>query len=39
MDKALEDEGWAQSVNLKTDDFKEAVRAFLQKDQPKFTGR
>lgn len=39
MDKALEDEGWAQTVNLKTDDFKEAVRAFLQKDQPKFTGR
>ena len=39
MDKALEDEGWAQSVNLKTDDFKEAVRAFLQKDTPKFTGR
>ena len=39
MDKALEDEAWAQSVNLKTDDFKEAVRAFLQKDTPKFKGR
>jgi 2-(1,2-epoxy-1,2-dihydrophenyl)acetyl-CoA isomerase len=39
MEKALEDEGWQQSVNLKTDDFKEAVRAFLQKDTPKFQGR
>ena len=39
MDKALEDEGWAQTVNMKTQDFKEAVRAFLQKDTPKFTGR
>ena len=39
MDKALDDEAWAQSVNLKTDDFKEAVRAFLQKDTPKFMGR
>jgi enoyl-CoA hydratase/carnithine racemase len=39
MDKALEDEAWQQSVNLKTEDFKEAVRAFLQKDTPKFIGR
>ncbi|HVV35804.1 MAG TPA: enoyl-CoA hydratase [Acidimicrobiales bacterium] len=39
MDKALEDEGWAQSVNMKTDDFREAVRAFLQKDTPVFKGR
>jgi 2-(1,2-epoxy-1,2-dihydrophenyl)acetyl-CoA isomerase len=39
MDQALEDEAWAQSVNLRTDDFREAVRAFLQKDTPKFTGR
>jgi len=39
MDKALEDEGWQQSVNLKTNDFKEAVRAFLQKDEPHFEGR
>ena len=39
MDKALEDEGWQQTVNLKTNDFKEAVRAFLQKDTPKFEGR
>jgi 2-(1,2-epoxy-1,2-dihydrophenyl)acetyl-CoA isomerase len=39
MDKALEDEAWQQSVNLKTEDFREAVRAFLQKDTPKFKGR
>jgi len=38
MDKALEDEAWAQAVNLKTHDFREAVRAFLEKDTPTFRG-
>lgn len=39
MGQALEDEARVQTVNMKTDDFAEAVRAFLQKDTPKFTGR
>ena len=39
MGQALEDEARSQAVNFKTDDFQEAVRAFLQKDTPKFTGR
>lgn len=39
MDQALEDESRVQSFNLRTKDFAEAVRAFLQKDTPKFTGQ
>jgi len=38
MDQALEDESRVQSYNLRTKDFAEAVRAFRQKDTPKFTG-
>ena len=38
MDQALEDESRVQSCNLRTKDFAEAVRAFLAKDTPKFTG-
>jgi 2-(1,2-epoxy-1,2-dihydrophenyl)acetyl-CoA isomerase len=39
MDQALEDESRVQSFNLRTKDFAEAVRAFLQKDTPHFTGQ
>ena len=39
MGQALEDEARSQAVNFKTDDFKEAVRAFLEKDTPTFRGR
>ena len=36
---ALEAEGMAQSLNFTTDDTKEAVKAFLEKRPPTFTGR
>lgn len=39
MDQALEDESRVQSFNLRTKDFAEAVRAFLQKDTPTFVGQ
>ncbi len=39
MGQALEDEARSQAVNFKTEDFGEAVRAFLEKDTPKFKGR
>jgi enoyl-CoA hydratase/carnithine racemase len=39
MDEALEAEGMAQSVNAGTEDTAEAIRAFLEKREPKFTGR
>ena len=39
MDEALEAEGMAQSVNAGTKDTAEAIRAFLEKREPKFTGR
>jgi 2-(1,2-epoxy-1,2-dihydrophenyl)acetyl-CoA isomerase len=39
MDEALEAEGMAQSVNSATEDTAEAIRAFLEKRDPKFTGR
>ena len=39
MDQALEDESRVQSFNLRTKDFAEAIRAFLQKDTPNFTGQ
>ncbi|HUR76773.1 MAG TPA: enoyl-CoA hydratase [Acidimicrobiales bacterium] len=39
MGQALEDEARSQAVNFKTEDFTEAVRAFLQKDTPTFKGR
>lgn len=38
MDEALEAEGLAQTVNVKTDDTAEAIRAFLEKREPKFKG-
>ncbi len=39
MDEALEAEGMAQSVNSATEDTAEAIRAFLEKREPKFKGR
>jgi 2-(1,2-epoxy-1,2-dihydrophenyl)acetyl-CoA isomerase len=39
MDEALEAEGMAQSVNSGTEDAPEAIRAFLEKREPKFKGR
>ena len=36
---ALEAEGMAQTVNFGTEDTKEAVKAFLDKREPKFEGR
>ena len=39
LEQALEDEGWAQSVNFGTSDTPEAIAAFLQKREPRFTGR
>jgi enoyl-CoA hydratase/carnithine racemase len=38
MDEALEAEGMAQSVNTATEDTAEAIRAFLEKREPKFKG-
>lgn len=39
MDEALEAEGMAQTVNSGTEDAPEAIRAFLEKREPKFKGR
>jgi enoyl-CoA hydratase/carnithine racemase len=39
MDEALEAEGLAQSVNTTTEDTVEAIRAFLEKREPRFKGR
>jgi enoyl-CoA hydratase/carnithine racemase len=39
MDEALEHEGMAQTVNSATEDAPEAIRAFLEKREPKFKGR
>ena len=39
MDEALEDEARCQTVNFGTDDFTEAVRAFIEKRDPRFQGR
>jgi len=39
MDEALEAEGMAQSVNSGTEDTPEAIRAFLEKREPRFKGR
>jgi 2-(1,2-epoxy-1,2-dihydrophenyl)acetyl-CoA isomerase len=39
VEQALEDEGWAQTVNFGTADTAEAMQAFLQKREPRFEGR
>jgi len=39
MDEALEAEGMAQTVNSGTEDAPEAIRAFLEKREPRFKGR
>jgi enoyl-CoA hydratase/carnithine racemase len=39
LEQALEDEGWAQSVNFGTGDTAEAMKAFLEKREPQFRGR
>src|SRR5262249_21650526 len=39
MDGALEAEGMSQSVNTSTEDTAEAIRAFLEKREPRFKGR
>ena len=39
MEQALEDEGRCQTVNFGTADTAEAMAAFLQKRDPRFTGR
>jgi 2-(1,2-epoxy-1,2-dihydrophenyl)acetyl-CoA isomerase len=39
LDEALEREGWAQTVNGKTDDTAEAMVAFLEKRTPNFRGQ
>jgi enoyl-CoA hydratase/carnithine racemase len=39
LDEALEAEGMAQTVNSGTEDTAEAIRAFLEKREPKFKGR
>ncbi len=38
MDEALEDEARSQAVNLRTSDATEAMRAFVEKRDPTFTG-
>ncbi|MHB1855632.1 MAG: enoyl-CoA hydratase/isomerase family protein [Acidimicrobiales bacterium] len=38
MDEALEDEARSQAVNLRTSDASEAMRAFVEKRDPTFTG-
>lgn len=38
MDQALEDEARSQSVNFSTQDFSEAIRAFLERRDPDFQG-
>ena len=39
LEQALEDEGWAQTVNFGTSDTQEAVQAFVAKRDPTFEGR
>lgn len=39
MEQAVEHEGWAQSANFSTADTAEAMRAFVEKREPRFSGR
>ena len=39
LEEALDDEGVAQTVNFGTADTREALKAFLEKREPKFEGR
>lgn len=39
MTQALDDEGYAQTVNFGTEDTPEAIRAFVEKRDPRFRGR
>ena len=39
LEQALEDEGWAQTVNFATSDTAEAMAAFIEKRDPRFSGR
>ncbi len=39
LEEALDDEAAAQTINFATSDTAEAMRAFLEKREPKFTGR
>jgi 2-(1,2-epoxy-1,2-dihydrophenyl)acetyl-CoA isomerase len=39
LEQALDDEGWAQTVNFGTQDTREAIAAFLEKREPNFRGR
>ncbi len=39
LDEALNDEGLSQTVNFSTEDTAEAIRAFVDKREPKFSGR
>ncbi len=39
LQQALEDEGRSQSVNLASEDTREAIGAFVEKRDPEFKGR
>jgi 2-(1,2-epoxy-1,2-dihydrophenyl)acetyl-CoA isomerase len=39
LEEALDDEGLSQTVNFSTADTAEAMRAFVEKRSPKFSGR
>ena len=39
LEEALDDEAAAQTINFATSDTAEAMRAFIEKREPKFTGR
>jgi len=39
FEEALDDEGLSQTVNFSTKDTAEAMKAFVEKRDPNFTGR
>ena len=39
LEQAVDEEGAAQTINASTADTREAMRAFLDKREPSFTGR